>query len=74
MIPFGACWPAERPGCWPGAVPALGTLAAVGLVVYFIGAVSAHIRVRDPKVTAAVSFLVMAIAALVVGVGYRYHW
>ena len=74
MIPFGVLLACGAAGLLAGfVVPALGTVAAVGLVVYFIGAVSAHIRVRDPKVTAAVSFLVMAIAALVVGVGYHYH-
>ncbi len=46
------------------AVPALGTAAAVGLVLYFICALSAHIRVRDPNVGGAVSFLVLAVAAL----------
>lgn len=48
--------------------------AAIGLVVYFICAVSAHIRVRDPKVARAVSFLVMAVGALAVGLGYHSHW
>jgi hypothetical protein len=52
----------------------LGTAAAIGLVVYFTCAVSAHVRVRDPKVASAVSFLVMAAAALVVGLGYHYRW
>jgi hypothetical protein len=40
-------------------------------VVYFICAVGAHIRVSDPKVAGAVSFLVMAVAALVTGLGYH---
>jgi amino acid transporter len=55
-------------------VPVLGTAAAIGLVVYFICAVSAHIRVRDPKVAGAVSFLVMAVGALVVGLSYHSRW
>lgn len=75
MIPFGTLLACGAVGLLTGfAVPALGTAAAVGLVVYFICAVSAHIRVRDPKVGPAVSFLVMAAAALVVGLGYHYHW
>lgn len=75
MIPFGTLLACGAAGLLTGfAVPALGTAAAIGLVVYFICAVSAHIRVRDFKVGAAVSFLVMATAALVAGLGYHYHW
>jgi NAD(P)H-dependent FMN reductase len=45
------------------AVPALGTAAAIGLVVYFICAVTAHLRVRDRGIGGAVFFLVLAAAA-----------
>jgi hypothetical protein len=31
-------------------VPALGTAAAIGLVLYFICAVTAHLRVRDRQI------------------------
>ena len=75
MIPFGILLACGAVGLLAGfAVPVLGTAAAIGLVVYFICAVSAHIRVRDPKVAGAVSFLVMAVGALVVGLGYHNHW
>jgi DoxX-like protein len=75
MIPFGILLACGAVGLLAGfAVPALGTAAAIGLVAYFSCALSAHIRVRDPKVAGAVSFLVMAVAALVVGLGYRNHW
>lgn len=75
MIPFGILLASGAVGLLAGfAVPLLGTAAATGLVVYFICAVSAHIRVRDPKVAGAVSFLVMAVAALAVSLGYHYHW
>ena len=75
MIPFGILLASGAVGLLIGfAVPALGTAAAIGLVVYFICAVSSHIRVRDPKVAGAVSFLVMAVAALVVSLGYHNHW
>ena len=75
MIPFGILLACGAVGLLTGfAVPALGTAAAIGLVAYFISALSAHIRVHDPKVAGAVSFLVMAVAALVVGLGYHYHW
>lgn len=75
MIPFGILLACGAVGLLAGfAVPVLGMAAAIGLVVYFICAVSAHIRVRDPKVAGAVSFLVMAAGALVVGLGYHNHW
>jgi hypothetical protein len=75
MIPFGILLAAGAAGLVAGlAVPVLGTAAAIGLVVYFICAVSAHIRVRDPKVAGAVSFLVLAVAALVVGLCYHGSW
>ena len=74
MIPFGILLASGAVGLLVGfAVPVLGKAAAIGLVVYFICAVSAHIRVRDPKVAGAVSFLVMAVAALAVGLGYHNH-
>lgn len=75
MIPFGLLLASGAIGLLAGfAVPVLGTAAAIGLVAYFVCAVSAHIRVRDPKVAGAVSFLVMAVAALAVGLGYHNHW
>ena len=75
MIPFGILLAAGAAGLVAGlAVPVLGTAAAIGLVVYFVCAVSAHIRVRDPKVAGAVSFLVLAVAALVVGLCYHGSW
>jgi hypothetical protein len=75
MIPFGILLASGAVGLLAGfAVPALGTAAAIGLVVYFTCAVSAHIRVRDPRVAGAVSFLVMAVAALAVVLGYHNLW
>ena len=56
------------------AVPVLGAAAAIGLVLYFIGAMSAHMRVRDPGIGGAVSFLVLAVAALIAGLGYHNQW
>ena len=62
MIPPGTLLAAGATELLVGfAVPALGTAAAVGLVLYFICALSAHIRVRDPNVGGAVSFLVLAV-------------
>lgn len=74
MIPFGILLGAGAVGLLAGfIVPMLGTAAAIGLVAYFVCALSTHIRARDPKVTGAVSFLLMAVAALIVSFGYHYH-
>ncbi|HWF55917.1 MAG TPA: DoxX family protein [Solirubrobacteraceae bacterium] len=74
MIPFGILLASGALGLVIGfAVPVLGTAAAIGLVLYFICALSAHIRVRDPKIAGAVSFLALAVAALTADLGYH-HW
>lgn len=75
MIPFGTLLAAGAAGLLMGfAVPALGTAAAIGLILYFVCALSAHIRARDPRVAGAVTFLVLAIAALIANVAYHGHW
>jgi hypothetical protein len=73
MVPLGTLLAAGAVGLLTGfAVPALGMAAAIGLVLYFLCAVSAHLRVRDRQIGGAVFFLVLAAAALVAGVVY--HW
>ncbi|MBV8953212.1 MAG: DoxX family protein, partial [Solirubrobacterales bacterium] len=48
MVPLGASLACGAVGLLAGfAVPAVGTAAAIGLVLYFVGAVTAHLRVRD---------------------------
>jgi len=75
MIPFGVVLACGAIGLLVGfVVPVLGTAAAVGLVVYFICALSAHLRVRDPGIAGAVSFLVLVVAALLANLGYHHHW
>lgn len=75
MIPFGILLASGALGLLIGfAVPVLGTAAAIGLVLYFIGALSAHLRVRDPGIGGAVGFLVLAVAALTAGLGYHNRW
>jgi hypothetical protein len=75
MIPFGTLLASGALGLLIGfVVPALGTAAAIGLVLYFICALSAHLRVRDPGIGGAVSFLVLAAAALLTNLGYYNHW
>ncbi|MET0417988.1 MAG: DoxX family protein [Actinoplanes sp.] len=48
------------------AVPLLGRLAAGGLVLYFIGALIAHLRVGSRKLIGPAVFLVTVTAALIV--------
>jgi DoxX-like protein len=56
------------------AVPALGTAAACGLVLYFLFAAGAHIRARDTRLLDWINwsaFFSLAVAALVVALAYR---
>jgi hypothetical protein len=51
-------------------VPLIGTAAAVGLILFFVGAILTHLRARDYSFGSfgvAVMFLLLAVAALVVG-------
>jgi len=45
-------------------VPWIGTAAATGLVIFFIGAIVTHLRARDNSFGLAVVFLLLAVAAL----------
>lgn len=75
MVPLGGLLASGAVGLLIGfAVPVLGTAAAIGLVVYFICAVSAHLRIRDRQIGGAVFFLLLAAAALTANVGYHNHW
>ena len=46
---------------------AIGTAAAVGVVVFFVGAVIAHLRARDDSLGPATVFLLLAVATLALG-------
>lgn len=75
MIPFGILLASGALGLLIGfAVPVLGVAAAIGLILYFICALSAHLRVKDAGIGGAVSFLILAVAALVADLGYHKHW
>jgi hypothetical protein len=50
-------------------VPALGVAAAVGLVLYFVGALVAHLRVGSRQLMAWAVFFTVAVAALSVNLG-----
>jgi hypothetical protein len=52
------------------AVPLLGTLAAAGLVLYFLGALIAHLRVDSRRLVGWAVFFSIAVAVLAVNLGY----
>lgn len=75
MVPLGTLLASGAVGLLTGlAVPALGTAAAIGLVLYFICAVNAHLRVRDRQVGGAVFFLLLAAMALTTSLAYHNRW
>lgn len=78
QVPLGLLLAAGSLGLVAGfAVPALGTAAASGLVLYFVCAAGAHIRARDTRLLAWVNwaaFFLLAVAALVVGLAYHSPW
>jgi hypothetical protein len=72
MIPLGTLLAAGALGLLAGiAVPVLGTLAAAGLVLYFLGALGAHLRVRDRHLGPWAVYFCLAVAALAVNAGYH---
>ncbi|MEV1147382.1 DoxX family protein [Micromonospora sp. NPDC049799] len=54
------------------AVPLLGTLAATGLVLYFVGALVAHLRVGSRQLVGWAVFFSTSVAALTVNLAYRW--
>lgn len=53
------------------AVPVLGVLAAAGLVLYFVGALVAHLRVGSRQLVGWAVFFLTAVADLVVTLLHR---
>jgi len=75
MAPLGTLLLSGGVGLLAGfAIRPLGIAASIGLILYFICAVSAHVRARDRGVGGAIFFLLLAIASLVANVGYHNHW
>jgi hypothetical protein len=75
MVPLGALLASGAVGLLTGlAVPALGLAAAAALVLYFVCAVTAHLRVADRQIGGAVFFLILAAAALTTDLAYHDHW
>jgi len=48
-------------------VPLIGTAAAIGLTLFFIAAVITRLRAHDYSLSSATFFILMAVAALVLG-------
>ncbi|MGI8690690.1 MAG: DoxX family protein [Thermomicrobiales bacterium] len=47
------------------AVPLIGTAAAVGLILFFVGAIITHLRARDYSLAYAAVYLLLTVTALV---------
>ncbi len=52
-------------------MPLIGTAAAVGLILFFIAAIITHLRARDYSFGLAAVFLLLAVAALALGLHAR---
>ena len=52
-------------------VPVVGTLAAAGLVLYFLGGLGAHVRAGNFRLGAWALFFGLALAALTVNLAYH---
>lgn len=71
-VPLGTLLGASALGLLAGlVVPVLGIAAATGLVLYFIAAIIAHLRVGDHGLGPAVGSLVLTTATLVVTLVFR---
>ncbi|MEU3828038.1 DoxX family protein [Streptomyces sp. SID486] len=72
---LGALLAAGTVGLLAGlAVPVLGNLAACGLILYFIGAIIAHLRVGSRNIVGGIVFLATAVAVLVLGLMHHGAW
>jgi hypothetical protein len=72
IFPFGLLLGAGALGLLAGlAVPTLGVLAASALVLYFLGALAAHLRVRDHSLGPWFLYFGSCAAALVTGLAYH---
>ena len=65
MTPLGLLKAAGALGLLVGiVVPPIGIAAAVGLVLFFVGAIITHLRGRFYSFTLPITFLTLAVAAL----------
>ena len=69
---LGSCLAAGSLGLLAGfAVPLLGILAAAGLILYFVGAFVAHLRVGSRQLVGPAVFLTTSVAAFVLNLSYH---
>lgn len=74
-LPLGLVMAAGSLGLLAGfAVPLLGTLAAAGLVLYFVGAFAAHVRARNWALGPWAMFFTLAVATLLLNVARHGLW
>ncbi|GAA1115644.1 DoxX family protein [Kribbella jejuensis] len=72
IVPFGLVLGAGAVGLLAGfAVPTLGLIAAAGLVLYFLGALAAHVRAHAFDLAPWSLYFVTCTAALVTTVLHR---
>jgi DoxX-like family len=69
LVPLGIAKAAGAAGLLLGllGVPLIGTVAAGGLVLFFVGAVLAHLRARNYALGVPGAFLALAVGAFVLG-------
>lgn len=69
--PLGILMAAGAVGLLVGlGIPIVGTAAAAGLTLFFIGAIITHLRAHDHAVGWALGFLLLAVTTLLLGL-YR---
>lgn len=74
-FPLGSLLAAGALGLLVGfGIPVLGTLAAGGLVLYFLSALGAHLRARNYQFGRWAMYFSLAVAALAVNLAYHGGW
>jgi len=72
LTPLGVLKAAGALGLLVGiGIPWIGTAAAVGLTLFFVGALITHVRARDYSFGFPLMFLLLAVAALLFGLYAR---
>ncbi|MFI9610999.1 DoxX family protein [Streptomyces sp. NPDC052023] len=70
--PLGTLLAAAAFGLLTGlAVPPLGTVAAAGLVLYFLAALGAHLKVHDIQLGPWSAYFTLSLATLLLNVTYQ---
>ncbi|WP_435591298.1 DoxX family protein [Nocardia sp. bgisy118] len=73
MLPLGVLLGAGALGLVAGfVIPPVGIAAATGLVLYFVGAIIAHLRVRDYQLGMAATAFALTAATLAATLAYRF--